>query len=71
MIWPAALRIVSLACVIALFVYDYVLGMMAKEVSPYVYLGMIAVALGVDAAWLRDVTMKLILRLAGLDGKDK
>ena len=50
---------------------DYGLAIWAKEIDKSIYILLLAVALGVDAAWLREVLKAVLTRTLGVDGKDR
>lgn len=71
MSWAAIIRATALVGVVGLFVTDYGLAIWAKEIDKSIYILLLAVALGVDAAWLREVLKAVLTRTLGVDGKDR
>lgn len=71
MTWAAIIRAVALVSVATLFVTDYGFDLWTKEIDASIYLFLLAIALGVDAAWFRDTLKAVLTRSLGVDGKDK
>jgi hypothetical protein len=58
--WQNILRSLAFMALVAIFVTDYLLDAFAKPISNLVYLGLIAVVLGVDIPALRGVILRLL-----------
>lgn len=59
------IRVLALLALAGLFVSDFGMGLWAKEVGQEVYVALLAVALGVDVEWFRDVLKSVITRSIG------
>lgn len=64
-------RIVAFLALAGLFVADYMFNMFAKEVPREAYLLIIAVALGVDIEFLRDILISALSRTLGVTHKEE
>lgn len=54
------IRATSVVSVIVLFVLDYGLDVLAKDIPKEVYFGLLAVALGIDIKGLRAIILRLL-----------
>lgn len=59
------IRVLALLALAALFVTDFGMGLWHKEVGQEVYVALLAVALGVDVEWFRDILKGVITRSIG------
>jgi len=67
MTWSAFIRALSLVVGIAMIITDYGLDLWAKPPGSAVYLLIAAIAVGVDADWLRETLKSLILKALGIE----
>lgn len=62
-------RIIAFVSLAGLFVADYMFNMFAKEVPREAYLLIVAIALGVDIEFLRDILISALSRSLGVTHK--
>jgi ABC-type uncharacterized transport system permease subunit len=64
------IRILSFLSLVGLFVSDYMFALWVKEVPREAYLFIIAVVLGVDIEFLRDVLINALTKSLGAGKKE-
>lgn len=66
----AIIRIAAGVAVVALFIADYGLAAMAKEIPPWIYYLLLAIVFGVDVEWLRKAMQQGLARWIGAIPRD-
>lgn len=64
------LRWLSIISLGGVFVADYGFDVFAKPVPDFVYYGLVAIAIGIDIAQLRNILLEFLKSIAGIKRED-